>query len=220
MNTRTFVACATLLSSPAAFSAVMITETFGGSGALVTPGNTGDHTGTVYTVNITDTVGCAEISFDVSVEVGFGPVHFDNRGFGDAAADDSVQPNESVTFSIGPVSASALAGSTLISNSVVVTFDSFDLVHNGGATPAVNWSTDIGTSGSTTTGGGTSGTTVREAGVVGSTSIALDPSANWMWFNNAQFSYAGDVVVEKIPEPSTTLLGLLGGLFLLRRRRV
>lgn len=228
MKHQLLAVCAATTLAPSAFSAVMVTESFSGTGALVTPGNTGDHSGAVYTVTITETVGCADISFDVTVSVGTGPVHFDTRGFGDSGnTNDSFQttpaPAETMSFELGVVtatpSAAAPAGSTLVSSNVAVSFTSFDLVDNGNNSPAAAWTTDTMLSGTVTSPGGGSGTTTTESGVNGATKIDIVGSAAWMWINNAQFEYSGDVVIDKVPEPTSSLLLILGSGFLFSRRK-
>lgn len=211
--------------------ASIVTEMFSGTGTLVSD-NSGDHTGNSFTVVTTDPGTCVDISFEVTVAVtttGGGPLHFDTRGFGDSGgSNDAFQASaESLQFTISvptaTLSSSAPAGSSIVSSSVVASFTSLDLVNNGSNPPSVTWTDNLNGMGTATAAAGTqSGDVTQFAVTSGATTVDVQASSAWSWINNAQFTYSGDVEVNKpetVPEPGSVALLVAGLGFLSTRRR-
>lgn len=217
-------------------NASIITETFSGTGALVSPGG-GTSTSDFFTVTTTDASGCAQISFDITVATGSGQaIHFDtnaqDRGFGDTGGGQvQLVPNaESLTWTISAptisLTAAAPAGSSIVGSNLTYGFTGYDLVNNGATTPVTNWTDNLGGSGGAAAAAGTNtgDVTVVNGITSGATTVTTNAGVGggWQWHNNMRFEYSGDVMVDKastVPEPGALAM-LLGGLgFMSARRR-
>lgn len=236
MKNGLFIFLTLLLCCPSQQSdADIVTDSFSGTAALVSPGNIGDHTGATYTFSVLDTNDCATLSYDINVEVlsdadgnGAGPLHFDTRGFGDSGGNnDALQGGQGIggeilEFSITNISVTALPGFTYISDNVRVQISSFDLVNNGNNSPSVIWDDDIGAPTTYASSGTSSGHTETVGTNPGAQVLSVNAANAWMWINNVQTQFRGEVRVSKaVPEPGSAALLLFcaGSLALSSRRR-
>lgn len=231
---RTFVLLIAALGCINPCAASSVTDNFSGAGTLFSPGNLGPANSFEYLATVQDFGPNVMISYDIKITSVSGTVdgsstsglHFDSRGFGDTGGvNDSLQSTpvgESFVLTIENYTATPLAGGTIVSDTMVIQFESFDLVNNGNSASAVAWNDNSGGTGITAAASGGSGVTTTEINLAaGATQLNLTADTAFMWINNVSTSHVGSVTSSTVavPEPTSGMIWVTLSLVAIQYRR-